>query len=213
MLRAIEQFDIWLFYLINRSGKNIIFDYFMPFISNERNFIIPIAIAWFYLVLKKSAKHRAVAIGIIALIGVSEFLCTDVFKPAFDRLRPYEAISEVHLNRGRLDSWHTTGVIVERQGNSLSLPSAHATNIFAAALFLSYYFRRLWPFFFSIAVAVAYSRVYLGVHFPLDVAAGAVLGTLCAIGFIWVTNRVLRMWTTLFNSKPKEMESTIEKAP
>jgi hypothetical protein len=84
MLRTIEQFDIWLFYLINRSGKNIFFDYFMPFISNERNFFIPIGIAWIYLILKKSAKHRAVAIGIIALIGVSEFLCTDVFKPVFE---------------------------------------------------------------------------------------------------------------------------------
>ena len=61
---------------------------------------------------------------------------------------------------------------------SLSYPSAHSTMSFAAARSLS----RVWPAppLYALAVTMAVSRPYLGVHFPSDVAAGAVLGTAVA---------------------------------
>lgn len=201
MLQTIERFDHWLFYLINRDGKNVVFDHLMPFISNETNFFIPIAVVWLYMMIRNDAEYRTVAIAVIALIGVSELLCSDVFKPLFGRYRPFESISDFHLFRGPGDAWRWTGTLDERGGNSLAMPSAHATNIFAAAVFLSYYFRRLWPLFLVIAVAVAYSRVYTGNHFPMDVIVGAALGTACAAGFIWLTNRVLAKWYAFSASK------------
>jgi undecaprenyl-diphosphatase len=65
-----------------------------------------------------------------------------------------------------------------------SFPSAHAATSFAAAVVLTSLFPRRWPVFFGLAVAMAFSRVYVGVHYPGDVLAGAVLGVLVATALL-----------------------------
>lgn len=65
-----------------------------------------------------------------------------------------------------------------------SFPSGHAATAFAGAVSLSYLWRRGAPLFFLLAAAIAFSRVYVGVHYPGDVLAGAALGT--AVGLAWV---------------------------
>jgi undecaprenyl-diphosphatase len=62
-----------------------------------------------------------------------------------------------------------------------SFPSGHAATSFAAATILTIAFPRLGPALFVLAAAVAFSRVYDGVHYPLDVIGGAALGILVAI--------------------------------
>jgi undecaprenyl-diphosphatase len=61
-----------------------------------------------------------------------------------------------------------------------SFPSGHAATSFAAATVLTFAFPRLAPALFVLAGAVAFSRVYVGVHYPLDVVGGAALGVLVA---------------------------------
>jgi undecaprenyl-diphosphatase len=61
-----------------------------------------------------------------------------------------------------------------------SFPSGHAATSFAAAAVLAHTFPRLRAPLFLLAAAVAFSRVYVGVHYPLDVVGGAVLGVLVA---------------------------------
>jgi undecaprenyl-diphosphatase len=65
-----------------------------------------------------------------------------------------------------------------------SFPSGHAATAFAGAVALSYFWRRGAPLFFLLAAAIAFSRVYVGVHYPGDAVAGAALGTL--VGLAWV---------------------------
>ncbi|TMM33884.1 MAG: phosphatase PAP2 family protein [Actinobacteria bacterium] len=67
-----------------------------------------------------------------------------------------------------------------------SFPSGHATSSFACATILSIYAPRAAPAFFLLAAAIAWSRVYAGVHYPLDVLGGAVLGVLVAIALRWL---------------------------
>jgi undecaprenyl-diphosphatase len=185
--------DIQLFFLINRKGENILFDLLMPVVSNIRYFYILIGLGWLFLMLKKNTQNRMVGLAIIALIACSDQLCTLVLKPAFARVRPYDAMAEVRVYQGPDTPWRITNTAEEKGAlNTKSMPSAHAVNIFAAAVFLSFYFRKLWPLFFGIAALIGYSRVYLGDHYPLDVAAGAAIGALLAIGFIWITNQFLR---------------------
>ena len=73
-----------------------------------------------------------------------------------------------------------------------SFPSGHAAIGFACAGVLSWLVPRWWPAFFLLAVAIAWSRVYVGVHYPLDVLGGAVLGLLIATALRWLVASRLR---------------------
>lgn len=68
-------------------------------------------------------------------------------------------------------------------GDRGSFPSLHASGAFAVAMALLFERRDRYAFFFVLAAtAIAWSRVFLGLHFPTDVAAGAVFGSLAALG-------------------------------
>jgi undecaprenyl-diphosphatase len=96
-------------------------------------------------------------------VGITDLVVAEVVKPWVDRLRPCFALPDVRL-------------LIPRQPHSPSFPSSHAANCFAIATVLA----TLGPGFaricFLVAALVALSRVYLGVHYPLDILAGALLG-------------------------------------
>jgi undecaprenyl-diphosphatase len=88
------------------------------------------------------------------------------FKELIDRPRPFEVLDQADPLIGA-----TIGD---------SLPSGHAATSFAGAVVLSYLFRRGLGAFFLLALAVSFSRLYVGVHYPSDLLAGAVLGAAVA---------------------------------
>ena len=73
--------------------------------------------------------------------------------------------------------------------DSGSFPSGHAATSFAGATILAFGVPRAAPLFYLLATAVGFSRVYLGVHYPLDVVGGAVLGTLIAFALRLLVRR------------------------
>jgi undecaprenyl-diphosphatase len=73
-----------------------------------------------------------------------------------------------------------------------SFPSGHAATSFAGATILAVAFPRLAPFLFVLAAAVAFSRVYVGVHYPLDIVGGAILGAAVAIILLFLVRRRAR---------------------
>ena len=76
-----------------------------------------------------------------------------------------------------------------------SFPSGHAATSFAAATMLSFAFPRLRLPLVLLAAAVAFSRVYVGVHYPLDVIGGAALGVLVAAALAWLVRTRARTCT------------------
>jgi undecaprenyl-diphosphatase len=73
--------------------------------------------------------------------------------------------------------------------HSHSFPSGHAATAFAGATVLSYLVPRAAPAFFALAAAIAYSRLYVGVHYPLDVVGGAAIGVATALLLLAVARR------------------------
>jgi undecaprenyl-diphosphatase len=69
----------------------------------------------------------------------------------------------------------------------LSFPSGHAATAFAGVTILAAFAPRLGPALLVLAALVAWSRVYVGVHYPLDVLVGALLGTAVGLVFVYVT--------------------------
>ena len=79
-----------------------------------------------------------------------------------------------------------------------SFPSGHATASFACGTILAFYAPRAAPAFFLLAAAIAWSRVYVGVHYPLDVLGGAVLGVAIALALRFLARRW--RWRAVGNS-------------
>ena len=167
MLEILEQIDVELFYFINVSLQNPFFDWFMPFITEKTHWFPVWGITIILLLWKGGRQGRIVVLLVIPVIIMSDQLAAQVFKPLIGRVRPCVALSDVHL--------------LVKMKTSFSLPSAHAANFFALATFFTIFYQRYKWWFFSAAFLVALSRVSVGVHYPFDVFAGAILGSVCAL--------------------------------
>jgi undecaprenyl-diphosphatase len=166
MGEALAALDTSLFRWIN-GHPNAIFDALMPFVTGAGNWHIVILVAWTSLILFGGSRGRVAALLVIPLITLSDQTSSNFLKPAIERLRPCNALPDVRLLAGC--------------SSSFSMPSSHAANFGAAALHLSIHYPRVAPILVGMALLVAYSRVYVGVHYPFDVAVGLGVGLLCAL--------------------------------
>lgn len=106
----------------------------------------------------------------IVLFAVCDQVSSGLFKPFFERFRP----------GNHPDFKDVVDIVNDYRGGGYSFISGHATNSFGLAVFMSLVFRSRWltiPVFIWAALNT-YSRVYLGLHFLSDVAAGAIVGSL-----------------------------------
>lgn len=116
--------------------------------------------------------RRAAILSLVALF-CAHLLCNEVLKDYVMRIRPYEVIDGL------------TSLIGPQ--SDYSFPSGHAMTSFAAAIvYFRHQRRRLGVPMLVIAILIAVSRLYIGVHYPSDVIMGAVLGTIIAAIFILI---------------------------
>jgi len=167
----IVEIDTVVFYFINVTLANPFFDWFMPFITEKKHWFPVWGILIVGLLWKGGKKGRLVVLLIIPVIFLSDQLSAHVLKPLIARQRPCVTLPDVHL-------------LVDLK-RSLSFPSAHAANFFAVATYFNYFYPKYRWVYFSAAFFVALSRVSIGVHYPLDIIAGGILGAACALFVVY----------------------------
>ncbi len=163
-MTLLQNFDLNLLLGIYNTCHNSIFDKIMPVISSLGN----VGTVWIILslIFLTSKKYRRT--GVICLLALlfTSFMGEVILKHLIQRPRPFNEIPGVQL--------------LISKPLTYSFPSGHTASSFAAAYIIFKEIRRLAIPAFIIAALIAFSRMYLLVHYPSDIAGGIILGILCA---------------------------------
>lgn len=174
-IQWIVELDQHVFLIINKKLTNPFFDWLMPIMRNSNTWIflyLLIAVFVFYKLKQKAFIWIFFAILTIVL---TDQLSSHVIKPWIARPRPCADINFSSQVR----------ILLEHCSGGFSFTSSHACNHFGIALFifitLSTYLKK-WRYLFLIwAAIICYAQVYVGVHYPIDIFFGGILGA--SIGY------------------------------
>ena len=176
MLKILDSIDRSILVWIHESHIPIL-NQVMPFITDADNWVLPILLLILYLGFFRGKKGKIALCLLIISLSLNDSICAQLLKPFFERVRPSH-ISIEGLN------------LLVSKGGKWSMPSNHASNMFSLAVILSYFFDRFKIPLFLLAIMIAISRVYVGVHYPGDVIVGALVG----YSISWI---VITLWVIL----------------
>jgi membrane-associated phospholipid phosphatase len=173
-----QQLDAWdkkLFVLLNSKWTNPFFDFILPYFRDSVFWAPLYLFVLVFIWINYGKKGGWWSLAFICTIAIADMVSSKGFKPNIERYRPCQ--DPLFFDQVRLLLKHCSG--------SFSFTSSHAANHFGMAAFASLtlfksfgrwiYLTYLWAFF------IGYAQIYVGVHYPLDVLGGAMVGFLSGL--------------------------------
>ncbi len=168
----INELDTQAFLWLNSLHSDS-FDPIMAWITAKNSWILMYLLIIGIIIWKHKKNSIAMLLTIVISVAIADQFCSGLLKPLIHRLRPCHEPSLQNLVH-----------LVGNCGGQFGFCSSHAANSFALATGLYLLFKnnfKLVQLFFVWAIIVSYSRIYVGVHYPLDVLTGAGIGVLSTI--------------------------------
>lgn len=180
-MALIQNIDSSILYFMQDHVQNHFLNLIMIFITNLGNMgLIWILIA---IALLFTNKFRKVGILMLCALVINTILGEVILKHMFQRPRPFNTLQHLDL--------------LIKKPQSYSFPSGHTSSAFACAVILAYYVKKAAVPSIILACLIAFSRVYLTVHYPSDVLAGIVLGIISAM----ITIYLHKLYRKRYNKK------------
>ncbi len=150
---------------------NPAFDWAMPWLRNPK-FWIPLYIfIILFSIIRYKKSGLVMIIFLLAAVGLADYGSASLIKMMVKRTRPCNDAAVIPAEISRVDC-----------GTGYSFPSTHASDHFAIAVFLCLVYGRrrrwVWPCALLWAAIICFAQVYVGVHYPADVAGGAAFGAM-----------------------------------
>lgn len=164
--------DYQLFELINQfAGKNNYLDQVVILFSTYGPILFGLVLVWLWFSKKgnkfESRKFVLFAVTIVIItLGIDKIIELAYFRP-----RPFVS--------------HTVTLLVEKSNLDPSFPSNHSAGSFAIAFIIFWKYRKLGSALLIAAFFMAFSRIYLGVHYPFDVIVGAFIALFVTCFVVW----------------------------
>ena len=177
MLETLAEFDRSLFLFFNVGLANPVTDFVMPIVTSDNLLRVAYALAMVLILWKGDARMRWLVLVSIIVLAFTDQLSAGLLKPMIGRLRPCHTLENINLLVGC--------------GGGKAMPSSHAANAFGQAVLFALLYARVRWWLVGVATLIAISRVSVGVHYPADVIAGALLGTLVALALAFAFERVM----------------------
>lgn len=171
MLTTLQNWDRWLFTKINQDWTNPFLDYIFPLWREAITWVPLYIFLLAFVFINFGKKAWPWVAGLLVTVLMTDQISSHILKPYVDRMRPCHDIYLADHIR----------LLLRYCSDSRSFTSSHATNHFGVAFFIYFtmkpYFKKWGYLFFVWAATISYGQVYIGVHYPLDVICGALLGS------------------------------------
>ena len=171
--------QLWFEKINALAGRNIWLDRLAVFFSVYAGYVI-VAVLVYLLIFKSSARNKAMVIISLISAVISRGLVTTLIRIIYPHPRPFAVLADVKQ-------------LIPESGSSF--PSGHAAFFFALSAVVYVYNKKLGVIFIVISAVMGLARIFTGVHWPLDIAGGILVGLATGLSVNRYANKFLKTKT------------------